>query len=169
MKTLFPCLHAAKAVNLALKKVVITKNLGMSCDVYLAGEKLGAYVDRADGGAGHFYLTHETRAKLVKVTREHNLPTLPPLPKDDPLYVPSGPMNDEEFIDSVVVNLMFETHELKAAKRNCKTKVLVVFTDSAPGEYAAFKLPFNEDSKKTAISKFGDRIAFFVNEDILTL
>lgn len=169
MKTLFPGLRAANAVNLTLKKVVITKELGMSCDVYLAGEKLGAYVDRANGGGGHFYLTHETRAKLVKVARENNLPTLAPLPEDDPLYVPSGPMNDEEFIDSVVVNLMFETHELKSAKRKCKTNVLVVFSDSAPGDYAAYKLTFDEGSKKAAISKFGDKISFFVNEDILTL
>lgn len=172
MKTLFPALRAAKAIDLTLKKVVVTNELGMSCDIYLAGEKLGTFIDRADGGMPQFHLTQEARAMLIKVTRASNLPTLPPLAEDDPLYslsVARGPLNDQDFIEQVIVNLMLETKELSAMKRTCKTHTVIVMKEHEPGHYSKWKHPFTEETRKGAVAQFGDKIDFIVNEDIATL
>lgn len=169
METMFPGLRAALNVDLKLKKVVVTKEMGFSCDIYLAGERLGFFIDRSNGGQGDFEMPYAFQERLVKALRANNQPTLPPVPEDDPLYVARGPLSNYEFIESAIANLVFETHELKAMKRKCKTHVVIVMKDEAPGHYKAWKFPFTAETKKAAVEKFGDNISFFVNEDVESL
>ena len=167
MVTLFPGLRAAKAINLVLKKVVATSDMHTSCDIHLNGTRLGSFVDHGDGGHANFVVINKHRDLLFAALRQGSLPCLPSLPAEGIIFDPAT-MNDHEYAASVFFNLIGETQSLKSIKRKAKTNTLVVFTDYSPGEYATYKIPFNEESKKAVIAKFGDRISFFVNEDILS-
>lgn len=168
MKTLFPGLRAAKAINLVLKKVVATSDMHLSCDMHLDGTRLGSFVDHGDGGHGNFVVINKHREQLFAALRKGRIPGLPSIPSAGIFTPDPDTVSDHDYAESVMANLICETQLLKTVKRKCKTHLLIVFNDSA-GEYTPYKMAFNDESRKAATAKFGDRISFFVNEDILSL
>lgn len=164
MKTMFPALRAAKTIDLVLKNVVISKaedSDHMSCDILLAGKKLGSYVHEGNGGHGNFYLVRSDMEILGVQMRKASMPVMP---CDAAQTMQSGP-----YADSALINLICETSMAKTMKRKCKKNTVIVFTDNKYGEYQAYPYEFTAEAKDAALSKLGSRIAYFVNEDIASL
>lgn len=164
MKTMFPALRAAKTIDLVLKKVVVTDAANgqfMSCDIHLAGKNLGSYVDQGNGGHGDFHLIRKDQENLQEQMRKASVPVMP---HDDAATMQIGP-----YADSAIALLICEVLMLKSMKRLCKNNTVIVFTDDAFGAYHQYPYTFTAEAKSAATATLGDRIAFFVNEDILTL
>jgi hypothetical protein len=161
---MFPALRAAKAIDLVLKNVVITDTNNvqfLSCDIHLAGNKLGSFVDHGNGGCGHFSVIRSDAEILYAQMRKAKLPVLP---HDDAETMMIGP-----YAESAMINLICETSMLKTFKTYCKKNTVVVFKDTIQGEYTKYPYPFNSETRDAAMSKLGSRIAYFVNEDIASL
>jgi hypothetical protein len=164
MNTMFPALRAAKAIDLVLKNVVVTDTNNvqhMSCDIYLAGSKLGSFVDHGNGGCGHFSVIRSDAEILYAQMRKANLPVLP---NDKAEAMMIGP-----YAESALINLICETSMLKTFKKYCKKHTVIVFKDTMQGEYSKYPHPFTSENRSAAVAKLGSRIAYFVNEDITSL
>lgn len=164
MKSMFPALRAAKAIDLVLKNVVITDTQNaqfMSCDIHLAGKNLGNYVHEGNGGHGNFYLVRSDMEILGVQMRKASIPVMP---CDQADILQSGP-----FADSAIINLICETSMFKTMKRKCKKSTVIVFSDHGYGGHQAYPYEFTAEAKDAALSKLGSRIVYFVNEDIASL
>lgn len=168
-KTMFPGLRAAKSIKLVIKKVVTTQEMFMSCDIHLDGARMGSFVNDGNGGCGRFVMINSARDQLFSALIAGSVPGLPDLGESDPPNSFEFTPGSHDHAESVFANLIGETQALKAIKRQCKNHILIVFHSSDPCGYSAYKMPFNERSKQAAIEKFGDTIAHFLNEDILTV
>jgi hypothetical protein len=159
MKTFFPLLHAAKRAQLDIKRVVATDDLFKSCDIHLEGVNIGTFVRRGDGSTGEFHVTGKDFAKLVDLLRG----SLPAGPES-----PAQSSSDAQYAELQMMNLIAEKQLFKLIKKSCKTKTLFVLAQGQDS-FTTQDVVFNRRTRSKVLEQFGDKICFFLNEDIKSL
>ena len=125
--------------------------MAWSCTLYIDGKKAAYVIQEGNGGPAYF----QWYDKTLEQQFEAYVKTLP-------LF--EGVAQDGEM---VVGGLLDKLDSEKRIKRWCKTKTVVTFSDSKPGEVSTFNRPYSPEMKDLLQKNYGNKIVKIHNEDYL--
>lgn len=165
--TMFPTLHIAKALDVAVKRKVNARD-GVLMTLSMGGVKLGTSLQAPCGGPDETSIPAAHMANFVRAFRDKGYKSKH---EDDPeirRLIPNP--SDELRLLGICADITNEGITLKAMKRRAKTHIMWVCRDSKPGEYFEFKGPCTEDMRQAVkVSNPAQTILFFINDDIADL